>query len=108
MTPELHEQCRATLQAERAELRHSIEILAVGDAPPRDELEPEEVVDLLNSTLNEIEDALARIANGTFGVCELCRAVISAERLAEVPAARHCFDCAAVETSIIVMSDDVE
>ena len=40
-----------------------------------------------------IEDALARIRNGTFGTCEACQDPISRARLEAVPWARLCRDC---------------
>src|ERR1700746_1033516 len=43
--------------------------------------------------LRAIEEALARIRNGTFGTCEACRNPISRARLEAVPWTRHCRDC---------------
>jgi len=43
--------------------------------------------------LRAIEDALARIRNGTFGICEVCQNQISRTRLKAVPWTRHCCDC---------------
>ena len=43
--------------------------------------------------LDEIEDALARLAGGAYGRCQDCRAPISPERLWAMPAARHCVEC---------------
>ena len=40
-----------------------------------------------------IEEALARIRRGTFGVCEVCSNPISRARLEAVPWTRHCRDC---------------
>jgi RNA polymerase-binding transcription factor DksA len=42
--------------------------------------------------LAEINDALARIAQGTFGRCEECQQEISRERLEAVPYTRYCFE----------------
>ena len=44
------------------------------------------------STLTEIEAALARIADGSYGVCEICGEPIGAERLSAIPWARLCID----------------
>jgi len=44
--------------------------------------------------LEEIEDALARIEHGTFGLCENCHQAISRERLEAVPYTRYCIRCA--------------
>ena len=44
-------------------------------------------------TLTEINEALDRVGNGTFGKCESCQGWIPKERLRAVPYARHCVDC---------------
>jgi DnaK suppressor protein len=43
--------------------------------------------------LRAIEEALARIRQGTYGVCVVCKQSISEARLEAVPWARHCRDC---------------
>ena len=43
--------------------------------------------------LHEIEDALHRIEEGTFGNCEECGKPIRKIRLNAVPHARHCISC---------------
>lgn len=42
-----------------------------------------------------LEDALKRIEDGTFGICEECDAVISKTRLKAIPYARFCVKCQA-------------
>ena len=44
--------------------------------------------------LADIDAALARVADGSYGTCQACSARISAERLAARPAARTCVGCA--------------
>jgi DnaK suppressor protein len=44
--------------------------------------------------LDEVNDALARIEQGTFGRCENCGQEISRERLKALPYARYCIRCA--------------
>ena len=44
--------------------------------------------------LVEINDALARIEQGTFGRCENCHRPIPRERLEAIPYARYCIQCA--------------
>jgi DnaK suppressor protein len=46
-----------------------------------------------NKLLAAIEDALARIRQERFGVCEECGQPISKARLEAMPWARHCKDC---------------
>ncbi len=43
--------------------------------------------------LRAIEDALARIEQGTFGICASCKGLISDARLNAVPWARMCRNC---------------
>ena len=43
--------------------------------------------------MRAIEDALARITSGRFGVCEVCKQPISRARLEAVPWTRVCRDC---------------
>jgi len=43
--------------------------------------------------LDETEDALARLDDGTYGSCGSCGDQISAERLETLPAARFCVAC---------------
>jgi DnaK suppressor protein len=44
--------------------------------------------------LGDIEAALMRLDQGTFGLCEECRRPIGPERLEVLPYARHCVHCA--------------
>jgi len=44
-------------------------------------------------TLREIDEALERIENGTFGVCELCGKPLTKGRLLAIPHARSCVSC---------------
>ena len=43
-------------------------------------------------TLVEIDAALARIEDGTYGICEVCGKPIGADRLRAIPWARLCID----------------
>ncbi len=43
--------------------------------------------------LYHIEEALARIEDGTYGVCEGCGQAIGLERLKALPYARLCIEC---------------
>jgi RNA polymerase-binding protein DksA len=46
--------------------------------------------------LAEVNGALARIEQGTFGRCENCHQEISRERLEAVPYTRYCLRCARI------------
>jgi DnaK suppressor protein len=43
-------------------------------------------------TLDEVEAALLRIEEGSYGVCEICGEPIGAERLSAIPWTRYCID----------------
>jgi RNA polymerase-binding protein DksA len=43
--------------------------------------------------LYELEDALKKIEDGSFGVCEQCKAIITKTRLKAIPQARLCVKC---------------
>ena len=43
--------------------------------------------------LNELDEALNRIEDGTFGICDDCRGQITKIRLKAVPSARLCIKC---------------
>jgi RNA polymerase-binding transcription factor DksA len=47
--------------------------------------------------LKEIEEALDRIKDGSFGFCEKCEARIPKERLRAIPYARRCVKCQSKE-----------
>jgi RNA polymerase-binding transcription factor DksA len=48
----------------------------------------------LRESLSDVEDALVKLDNGTFGTCEGCGQPISPDRLEAKPAAKLCMDCA--------------
>ena len=43
--------------------------------------------------LRAIDEALARVRHGTYGVCEICKQPIPKVRPEAVPWTRHCRDC---------------
>ncbi|MBC8631020.1 MAG: TraR/DksA C4-type zinc finger protein [Paeniclostridium sp.] len=49
--------------------------------------------------LNEINDALYKIENGIYGICEKCNKNIDEDRLEFIPEARLCANCAKKEDS---------
>ena len=97
---------RAQLEEERARLRGQLEQMGhFGTGMSFDEgfadsgqvtAERGEVEALANSlveTLTEIEDALKKFDEGTYGFCETCGNPIPEARLEAMPAARLCIDC---------------
>ena len=96
---------RAQLEDERERLRARLHELGVGSnafdggfadssqvTAERGELEA--IAGTLTDTLQEVEDALAKLDAGTYGRCESCGGEIAAARLEAKPAARRCIDCA--------------
>jgi DnaK suppressor protein len=51
-------------------------------------------LDATRRRIADLDDALGRLAAGTYGVCERCGQPIPAERLAARPSARRCVPCA--------------
>jgi len=76
---------------------------ALSDDDDRDDDGSRATEQLLNSRLvtaarqqlQETEDALARIEDRTYGLCEACGAEISPQRLEILPSARLCVTCQA-------------
>ena len=62
-----------------------------------DEIDEEDLhrsaVDAVDGLLDEVERALARLDDGTYGRCESCGAPIDDGRLAELPIVRTCGTC---------------
>lgn len=61
-----------------------------------DNFERETALNIANGEsqlLNNVSDALRRIENGTYGVCEGCDEKIPKKRLDVFPSARYCVDC---------------
>ncbi len=50
------------------------------------------ILDQVEGELAAIEEALARLDNGTYGTCEACGKPIGDERLEAMPATRFCVD----------------
>lgn len=103
--PDWSEQ-KEKLLARRAELRKELLNIEdkLDDEPSKDwedratERQGDEVLEALGthdmSELRQVEAALARIADGTYGECARCGDPISPERLAALPATPLCKNCA--------------
>jgi len=55
------------------------------------------LVDSLKRSLAEVDVALAKIDDGTYGTCANCGREIGAARLEVRPASTHCVDCKAAK-----------
>ena len=51
------------------------------------------ILEIRNRMRNQVDEALRRLEEGTYGICEDCGRPISPERLKAVPFARRCVDC---------------
>ena len=100
---------RATLVSERDTLRAQLADLGFGDGETGLEYdsnfadssqvtaergEAEVIATKLRETLDDVEHALAKFDDGTYGQCEGCGEPIPEARLEAKPAARHCMNCA--------------
>ena len=115
MPPDLDEVVRS-LEQRRSELRDELGTLT---AVPRDPMAAvsfgkrigdgtTEAVERLNKvgtansiavTLSDVERALEKLEDGTYGVCDSCGEPIGEERLEAIPWATLCISCARVRSS---------
>lgn len=49
-----------------------------------------------DTAIAEARDALSKLDDGSYGVCEHCRGLIPFERLEAIPQTRFCVHCAAI------------
>jgi RNA polymerase-binding transcription factor DksA len=99
---------RASLEEEQASLRQQLAELGFGENRGLDydqnfadssqvtaeRGEAEALAKSLSETLSDVEHALAKVDDGTYGTCESCGQPISPARLEAKPAARFCINCA--------------
>lgn len=50
------------------------------------------ILNTLEDQLTEVDEALKRVEEGSYGVCEACGQAIAPERLEVVPTARYCVE----------------
>jgi RNA polymerase-binding protein DksA len=101
---EADENTRAALEEERDQLRSQLTDLGVDSdydenfadsgQVAAEQGESRALIGQLEETLLEVEKALAKLDDGTYGVCESCAKPIGADRLEAMPATRFCIDCA--------------
>jgi DnaK suppressor protein len=102
-----HAVLRGQLQEELSRVRAQLARLGHGDADldfdenfadsgqvTAERGEVEALSGQLSETLTDIEVALAKFDDGTYGECELCHRRIPEARLEAMPAARLCIECA--------------
>lgn len=93
------EQRLQTMQARLASIKKDVTQSHSGDsAEQAQERENDEVVDAIGNetaqSIRDIQSALARIEEGTYGQCESCGGQISQGRLEVIPEATRCVNCA--------------
>ncbi|RLC96274.1 MAG: molecular chaperone DnaK [Chloroflexi bacterium] len=105
--PFSYERVKQELLAEQTELKEQLERLEAveyegvgyGNHMADDGTEAfDQAVDValkrkLKATLEQVEQALAKFENGTYGICESCGARIDRARLEALPQARYCLNC---------------
>ena len=101
-----HEQRRVQLQERLADMLQRLERLksdaaqehSSDSAEQAQERENDEVVDAIGletrQSVAQLQAALERIDDGSYGVCEGCGADIAPARLEARPESTHCIDCA--------------
>ena len=87
------------LQSRLASIKRQVTQSHSGDsAEQAQERENDEVVDAIGNetaqSIRDIQAALLRIEDGTYGICGQCGEEISAGRLQAVPEATRCVNCA--------------
>ncbi|MFC9970484.1 TraR/DksA family transcriptional regulator [Spirillospora sp. NPDC127200] len=83
------EQERGARAAQLAALEQAVEQTPVGQVEEADRTR----ADNLRQSLTEIDNALARLEDGTYGKCEGCAKDIPAGRLEILPYVRYCVGC---------------
>jgi RNA polymerase-binding transcription factor DksA len=97
---------RTELAHERDDLVHRLaELTADGEAAPdfdenfadsaqvtAEQVENMSLAATLRDQLSDVEAALGRLDDGTYGTCEVCGKAVSAARLEAMPATRFCID----------------
>ena len=69
------------------------EALPSADAPT---VPPEEALAHVENILDQVEQALARLDDGTYGQCQTCGSVIHDDELEAAPTVQACASCMAV------------
>ncbi|SFP09151.1 RNA polymerase-binding protein DksA [Hydrogenimonas thermophila] len=77
------------------ELHESHDVMDEGDiaSVSADNLINEEIMASQQKELEEIDEALGKISQGVYGVCEMCEEPIGMQRLKVKPFAKYCITC---------------
>ena len=100
-TAEMLKSLRASLQEERDQLRTQLddhggisydENFADSGQVAAEQGENRALVMQLGDALRDVEAAIAKLDEGTYGVCEVCGRDIGEPRLEAMPATRYCIE----------------
>jgi RNA polymerase-binding transcription factor DksA len=101
MADSLESTVRASLEEEKGQLRDQLAELAGGDFDENfadsgqvaaEQGEVQALAASLREQLDAVEGALAKLDEGTYGVCERCQKPIPDARLEAMPASRYCIE----------------
>ena len=104
MAEDLQSNLRATLEEERGHLRGQLQELGAATYDENfadsgqvaaEQGENRALVNQLEDTLAEVERALEKLDEGTYGQCEGCGEQIPEPRLEAMPSTKYCISCAA-------------
>jgi RNA polymerase-binding transcription factor DksA len=110
------DQYKSILSKKEKEIKHTIELMKENKSAEQDKYSPTELSNYDNHPaeigtllyevehnnairvheeylLRQIEDALARIDKGTYGICTFCGTEIDEERLLALPYVNSCIEC---------------
>lgn len=100
--PAFYDNTRAMLERERSVVISRMESLArdsqdfelESDGVPPSGFEREQAISaVLDTRLADIDNALEKVEDGTYGVCASCAQPIPPRRLEALPFATHCVSC---------------
>ena len=91
---------RAELERERKELRGQLEEQGIdfdenfadSGQVAAEQGEHRALIDRLTGALRDVDRALAKLDEGTYGTCEVCSDEIAEPRLEAMPSARYCIN----------------
>jgi len=93
MRKELLKEVSQSMKAESDHLKHDIGDFYDHASSDRDRELALMLADREREKLTRVDDALKRIENGTYGICESCEEEIDRDRLAAMPFTKLCLSC---------------
>ncbi len=89
-------EARELLIRRRSSLHRQVGLVAAGDPAARwvdYEATPEPVSEVVRRELSEIDGALRRLSEGSYGTCLACGGPMGLQRIRAIPEARYCVGC---------------